>query len=1660
MSTLHPIETTQHIRDTYVRYLKTTFPFQDTTLQELFWQALEVPLRLVKGPLLEAAAPFRHGRSIEQLVTQHILHPGFEELCSDALPWDRNLYLHQDRAISKIVDHQRNLIVATGTGSGKTETFLIPILNHLLHERASGTLSQPGVRALLLYPMNALANDQLKRLRRVLATFPEISFGRYTGETEETEALAQSRFTDQFPNEPRLPNEILSRKAMRMRPPHILLTNYAMLEYLLVRPEDCELFDGDTGKHWRFIILDEAHIYDGASGIEIAMLLRRLKDRVVASQPGRLCCIATSATIGGGRTDFPAAAQFAQRLFGEPFVWNENDEQNQDVVDAQKVPTAALGEAWGSGTADLYQRLSDTVTALPTLSEAPRAIFDVLTEASPEVPATILQQARQAAQAQWHQGTEITSQVHHAVDTWLYEVLRGDYQLHHVRDQLAQQPSLLEDLTVSSQSQHGVTAEALIQLVNLAVRARPNTESLALLPARYHIFARSLEGVFVCFNAQEHSDHKPHLFLQRYEQCPDCQHMVSEVASCARCGATYLMGILTPTTMAQEHGRQRTYILKSLDNEFGSDDSGSKAYFLLREQAIEDDEDEGVIANTEEAVHTDDSSVYTICLRCLSIVQGNTGVCLCGQQAVMRHVYRVDLKQHTEPHACLSCGARGSNGIVFRFLTGQDAPVSVLATALYQQLPPQLQISSDDLPGQGRKLLIFSDSRQDAAFFAPYLERTYNFILHRRLILKALLEDPDGRQGELRISDCSQALLKQAALGGLFEQRLSRPTRQNQIMTWLMQEFIPFDRRNSLEGLGLLQFRLVKPERWRAPQPLRAAPWNLDEQDIWELTCLLLDTIRQQGCVTFPENVDIQQEDFSPRNKPIYVREEGSDTKAGVLSWMPMRGSNKRVNMLERLLRRLQPTMPESEYRSYALQALKGIWQDIADPRSSWRDYLNSTNLRGSGIAWRLNHEIWELVPSEAGQGFCCSDCHAISYLNVRGICPTSGCHGTLSPFVTDTPAIADNHYRLLYRSLLPIPLAAEEHTAQWTSEEAGKVQERFVNGEINVLSCSTTFELGVDVGELQAVLMRNVPPTTANYVQRAGRAGRRTDSAALALTYAQRRSHDLTHYSEPRKIIAGNIQPPRIVLTNEKIVRRHMQAVLIAAFFRFARDQQVRTFKTVGDFFQPEDGACSGTELLQGYALEHPQHVQESLYRIVPEELQETFDLAHWGWLRRAEGDGLLDILDLAHEEVANDFRIYQDLENEMASDRDFGRAQYYQRILKTLRSRALLGFFASRNLLPKYGFPTDLVELRTEHLNIDEASKVQLQRDLRVAIAEYSPGSEIVAAKHVWQSGGLYRQPRREWLVLHYAVCPACGQFHQGSEPIGRVCPSCGSPLPTRHRYQGTYLKPEFGFVVARDGVRKAGDSRPQRLYASRVFFSEYATEDRAGSDLDQRFDFIEALCSQHIQVSAYYSRFGRMALVNSGENGRGFRICQRCGWAERAKEAPPVGTRQPRRETSHKHPRTGQDCAGFFQNHHLGYDFLTDVVEIRFSGVQVHNADEKLWRSLVYALLEGASQKLSIRRDDIDGTLYRYSGHHLPALVVYDNVPGGAGHVQRIKDHLPDVFAAALERVENECCGPETSCYECLRNYRNQPYHAVLQRGIVRDFLREVLQAAMPS
>lgn len=268
-----PINASKEIMKYYLRYIETAFYISDKEYFDMFRSKLRDESYFSKGPYLDATDSFKAGKTLSELIEEGEVSPFFRTLNQKAMPVTRPLYEHQERSI-RCLNRGENAVITTGTGSCKTESFILPILNYLFREKEQGKLDS-GVRALLVYPMNAL--------------------GAYTGETEHSEHKAYNKFVKLNRCEP-LPNELISRDAIKSNPPHFLITNYAMLEYLMIRPGDNSLFSGQYCSSWKFIVFDEAHTYTGATGIEVSMLLKRLKARLETDN--ELQYILTSATLG------------------------------------------------------------------------------------------------------------------------------------------------------------------------------------------------------------------------------------------------------------------------------------------------------------------------------------------------------------------------------------------------------------------------------------------------------------------------------------------------------------------------------------------------------------------------------------------------------------------------------------------------------------------------------------------------------------------------------------------------------------------------------------------------------------------------------------------------------------------------------------------------------------------------------------------------------------------------------------------------------------------------------------------------------------------------------------------------------------------------------------------------------------------------------------------------------------------------------------------------------------------------------------------------------------------------------------------------------------------------------------------------------------------
>ncbi len=586
---INPIKTTENIRDEYSKYLKSMFFFKDKELKNIAENTIDANRQdLVKGPYLESTAMYKTGSTLDELIEEGVLSKDFRRLVHSIGRYP--LYAHQEKAIRKAIAEEKNMIVATGTGSGKTECFLIPILDYLVRQNELGKLS-PGVRVLILYPMNALANDQLKRLRKVLKDYPEITFGRYTGETKESKNDALTNFKEMNPKEEVLQNELLSRTEMKKTPPHILLTNYAMLEYLLLRPEDNVFFDGVYSDAWKYVVLDEAHVYTGALGSEISYLLARLKDRVVDGERGRLKFIATSATLGDGKDANKEIVDYANYLFDEEFF------PDAFITSERKVEDRKIEGL-------VYPNIS---------------FYTEFLEKSRTLTADAL--------IMWLNDEGVYGRIENKdnIEEIIYDALMRDRYIYDLKKYIESKTDLLINVVVEIfGDDKDESIDNFLAMVELAARAKKEDNSDVLLPARYHSFAKATEGVFVSFEP------KKQVFINRRASVGEKDNIkVFELANCVNCGQEYIIGKCRNGKIEQHSG-------------YYEEDNQRSEYYLIADNYNEVEIDDDTLLGDEKKkdIKLDGVIEFSLCLKCARLYNKGEGIhTCCGMDTVK--VYKV-----------------------------------------------------------------------------------------------------------------------------------------------------------------------------------------------------------------------------------------------------------------------------------------------------------------------------------------------------------------------------------------------------------------------------------------------------------------------------------------------------------------------------------------------------------------------------------------------------------------------------------------------------------------------------------------------------------------------------------------------------------------------------------------------------------------------------------------------------------------------------------------------------------------------------------------------------------------------------------------------------------------------------------------------------------
>lgn len=462
--------------------------------------------------------------------------------------------------------------------------------------------------------------------------------------------------------------------------------------------------------------------------------------------------------------------------------------------------------------------------------------------------------------------------------------------------------------------------------------------------------------------------------------------------------------------------------------------------------------------------------------------------------------------------------------------------------------------------------------------------------------------------------------------------------------------------------------------------------------------------------------------------------------------------------------------------------------------------------------------------------------------------------------------------------------------------------------------------------------------------------------------------------------------------------------------------------------------------ELFQ-FLNDKPKKVAEVVQQIVPDKLRaELCGDDNWKWLpeliginpENSELDGLLIKFAIEFYGTIAQLKLRKRVLSESNKKSDF-----LLDTINTFEGRQFLSEAARFGILPKYGFPVDVVRLDTKENQTQEAKELDLQRDLKVAISEYAPESEVVARKKIWTSWGVKIVPGKKLERRCFRVCADCGRYEstvyiddnkndneERSAWRKNQCSGCGS---TNFKIDSKFIFPEFGFIAKKESKGFTG-RRPERTYASRVYFAE------DGAPLQ----------TKKVQLNGATLQFQSSANSKLGViNQSAFFICTVYGYGALNSK-----------ENQHKN-QSGSECKGHLNRLYLGHEFRTDIVKIDIP--QYSYKERPFLRSVLYALIEGMSNALDIARTDLDGCLYFNNTE--ASLIIYDNVPGGAGHVRRLTDEdgiIEEVLQEAYRIVKHCKCGGESgdaACYACLQNYNNQFYHDELKRKYAIDFFEQI-------
>ena len=1616
----NPFNQLDEIQRTYKSYVDTFVNVRDEHIRSWLEDRVARDNLLWNEPFLQLRHRFKAGPPLEELITRGLL-PAEARKVFRIDPYDftdtRPIHPHHHQAQALELSAAGNsFIVATGTGSGKSFAFGMPIIANALR-----SLNRPGIKAVILYPMNALANSQYQDFSlRLHGTGLKIAL--YTGDTKNSKEDGQRLRDTIAERRPISDAEIWSRQEIRETPPDILMTNYAQLELLLTRGEDRQLFPEAHKGTLRYLVLDEVHTYAGKRGAEVACLIRRLKQHT--GTMNTLQAIGTSATVesGEGENAEDAIRQFASTLFGQTV---------HEVV----------GETYVTGGATSDSFLPAGVAVTPADARA----FDGSEKSVFALAEKVLQ--RPLAE-------------HEKAQEPLGRLLKDYAPIYFLEQVLYERPLPLSELAERyieayrpefNKEQAGAELKVAMMLGQYVQVEREGSLEPRIVLKLHSFYSQGLGVSGTLTDPTELSIRgEAQLKTEDGTLAP-----AFPIVFCRVCGQEYYIAdikgqLAAPTATIHEYSADTHYLrpghwredAEPLPDEWLTEKMGKiqSKYESHVPRSLNLDPHRAEIGFG--LPFTSVKAPFLFCPTCQTSYDGRTS----------------------------EIGKLIPYGMVGRS-TATDIVISR---------------TLDVLPKEQRKVIAFVDNRQDTEFQAAHFRDLSRKLAFRQSVAEILKEQP-GEAMELfglgtevwnrwKIEDTR----KEA------EDLYDPHTQTGQAFHRMLKGFAVSDASRSqqpnilnLEEAGVVRYDYRYLDTILEAEPFWSDLAGSENHDVRrDYLRGFLDLMRRRNA-TYDEAI------FKSSTYIFEVAQVLDDQMPGERFWEPTRPtlfslSNQPAPRFG-VASALTGSQRKTKFEGWTM-ALFGLDRDAAGAkvRELVRLLLDARVLRSEELpvfgnstarGYLLNPGAVQTVLIDQPAVQVCPRSRMVSHNSVLKRSPEF-------PQLTLQERSTDNYFKQQYTNIMRLDLSdARAHSGQVSGDERRTIEDRFRSDtdKLNVLVATPTMEMGIDIGSLSAVYMRNVPPNPANYAQRSGRAGRKGQSALVQVFCgggASRGPHDQYFYRHPARMISGRVHAPRFLLDNPRLIASHIGSLILETL---TQRSNIELPRTVPDLLNIEAGT-------DNYAMftDVRQELQSTLERhraYILQAVQDAFriEISRYAWLTPefVEGtvDGFVENLDRALDEwradykqakgeydllnqrlnaLPKDHKEYYDLEGELR------RALSHTLFLRGISSKTSQGggsraldlrrYLGGQGFLPNYAFPgrSARVEFRSEDFD-------QLERPPLIALTEMAPGNSLyykgqryqVTRASISQEDAEDRKAKR---------CPACKRVNlvRNGATLDS-CPSCGENLGGVSASVEVRRLP----VMQADPFSRITSDAEERQRRGFRISSDYApgiTEVRQS----QLGAGVLSLTYEHNGTITTVNAGPRTLLEDDEKLLDGFAFCPRCKrWLfnddainKHVKDASGKG----------KCPQ-GAVITDIKRNLALYVEQQSDVVAfdvpypVEFREEQI----EAYYISLLWALHRGALLTLELEADELNGFLLKQNNPQVPyRIVLHETSEGGLGALSSLQDAVTfnRLVVRTLELLHHEQPdGCEKACYECLLSYGNQREHGLLDRHLAIPVLTQL-------